>query len=59
MVHGVYRVCSGTREGHTKCDSPRVVKSSITMGMDDPTMLNEKLVKILELEEDRFIAGFQ
>ena len=27
--------------------------------MDDPTMLNERLAKILELEEDRFIAGFQ
>ena len=27
--------------------------------MDDPAMLNERLVKILELEEDRFIAGFQ
>ena len=27
--------------------------------MDDPTMLNERLMKILELEEDRFIAGFQ
>ena len=27
--------------------------------MDDPTILNERLSKILELEEDRFIAGFQ
>ena len=27
--------------------------------MDDPAMLNERLSKILELEEDRFIAGFQ
>ena len=27
--------------------------------MDDPSMLNERLAKILELEEDRFIAGFQ
>ena len=27
--------------------------------MDDLAMLNERLVKILELEEDRFIAGFQ
>ena len=27
--------------------------------MDDPTMLNERLEKILELEENRFIAGFQ
>ena len=27
--------------------------------MDDPAMLNERLAKILELEEDRFIAGFQ
>ena len=28
MVHGV---CSGTGEGHTKCDSPRVVKFAITL----------------------------
>ena len=27
--------------------------------MDDPAMLNERLEKIFELEEDRFIAGFQ
>ena len=27
--------------------------------MDDPAMLHERLVKILELEEDIFIAGFQ
>ena len=27
MVHGVF---SETREGHTKCDSPGVVKSTIT-----------------------------
>ena len=27
--------------------------------MDDPAILNERLVRILELEEDRFIAGFQ
>ena len=27
--------------------------------MDDPAMMNERLAKILELEEDRFIAGFQ
>ncbi len=27
--------------------------------MDDPDILNERLAKILELEEDRFIAGFQ
>ncbi len=27
--------------------------------MDDPGMLNKRLAKILELEEDRFIAGLQ
>ena len=27
--------------------------------MDDPDMMKERLAKILELEEDRFIAGFQ
>ena len=27
--------------------------------MDDLAMFNERLAKILELEEDRFIAGFQ
>ena len=27
--------------------------------MDDPTIITERLTKILELEEDRFIAGFQ
>jgi len=27
--------------------------------MDDPAMLKERLEKIIELEEDRFIAGFQ
>ena len=26
--------------------------------MDDPAVLNERLAKILELEEDRFIVGF-
>jgi len=27
--------------------------------MDDPAMLKERLERIIELEEDRFIAGFQ
>ena len=27
--------------------------------MDDPAMLKERLEKMLEIEEDRFIAGFQ
>ena len=27
--------------------------------MDDPTIMKERMEKILELEEDRFIAGFQ
>ena len=27
--------------------------------MDDPSIMKERLAKILELEEDRFIAGFQ
>ena len=27
--------------------------------MDNPVVLNEILVKILEIEEDRFIVGFQ
>ena len=27
--------------------------------MDDPGMLNKRLAQITELEEDRFIAGFQ
>ena len=27
--------------------------------MDDPAMLNERLARILELDEDRFITGFQ
>ena len=27
--------------------------------MDDPAVLNERMEKILELEEDRFIAVFQ
>ena len=27
--------------------------------MDDPDVMKERLAKILELEEDRFIAGFQ
>ena len=35
------------------------LRISVFTEMDDPTMLNERLVKILELEEDRFIAGFQ
>ena len=30
MVHRVEGVCSGTGGGHTKCDSPGVVKSAIT-----------------------------
>ena len=30
MVQGVQGVCRGTGEGHTKCDSPGVVKSAIT-----------------------------
>ena len=30
MVQGVLGVCSGTGEGHTKCDSLGVVKSTIT-----------------------------
>ena len=30
MVHRVQGVCSGTGEGHTKCDSHGVVKSAIT-----------------------------
>ena len=34
------------------------LKISAFTNMDDPAMLNERLVKILELEEDRFIAGF-
>ena len=32
---------------------------SIFTKMDDPAMLNERLAKILELEEDRFTASFQ
>ena len=35
------------------------LRISTFIGMDDPAMLNERLEKILELEEDRFIAGFQ
>ena len=31
MVQGVQGVCRGTGEGHTKCDSPGVVKSVITL----------------------------
>ena len=27
--------------------------------MDDPDMMKERLAKILELEEDKLIAGFQ
>ena len=27
--------------------------------MDDPAIITERLKQILELEEDRFIAGFQ
>ena len=37
---------------------PSLKISSFTE-MDDPAVLNERLAKILELEEDRFIAGFQ
>ena len=32
IVQGVLGVCSRTEEGHTKCDSPGVVKSAITLG---------------------------
>ena len=35
------------------------LRISAFTGMDDLAMLNERLAKILELEEDRFIAGFQ
>ena len=35
------------------------LKISAFTEMDDPAILNERLAKILELEEDRFIAGFQ
>ena len=35
------------------------LRISAFIGMDDPAVLNERLAKILELEEDRFIAGFQ
>ena len=34
------------------------LRISAFIGMDDPAMLNERLAKILELEEVRFIAGF-
>ena len=32
---------------------------SIFTEMDDPAILKERLAKILELEEDSFVAGFQ
>ena len=35
------------------------LKISTFTEMYDPAVLNERIVKILELEEDRFIAGFQ
>ena len=35
------------------------LKISAFTEMDDPAMLNERLARILELEENRFIAGFQ
>ena len=35
------------------------LRISAFIEMDDPDMMKERLAKILELEEDRFIAGFQ
>ena len=35
------------------------LRISAFMEMDEPAVLNERLEKILELEEDRFIVGFQ
>ena len=35
------------------------LRISTFIEMDDPALLNERLAKILELEKDRFIAGFQ
>ena len=35
------------------------LRISAFIGMDDPAMLTERLENILELEEDKFIAGFQ
>ena len=35
------------------------LRISTFRGMDDPDTMKERLEKILELEEDRFIAGFQ
>ena len=35
------------------------LRISTFIEMDDPDMMKERLVKILELEEDRFIARFQ
>ena len=35
------------------------LRISAFTGMDELAMLNERLEKLLELEEDRFIAGFQ
>ena len=35
------------------------LRISTFIEMDDPAMLNERLAGILELEEDRFIAGFR
>jgi len=41
-----------------ECIVPSLRISAFTE-MDDPDMMKERLTKILELEEDRFIAGFQ
>ena len=35
------------------------LRISTFIEMDDPDMMNERLAKILELEEDRFTVGFQ
>ena len=35
------------------------LRISAFIEMDDPDMMKERLAKILELEEDKFIAGFQ
>ena len=35
------------------------LRISTFIEMDDPTVMTKRLTKILELEEDRFIAGFQ
>ena len=34
------------------------LRISAFIEMDDPSIITERLTKILELEEDRFIAGF-